>query len=208
MEIAEQIQHANNQPLVVILTGPSGVGKDAALNELKKMDRPWHYVVTATTRPIRHNEIDGVDYIFMEESEFKLSLDQNEFLESANVYEQWYGVPKSQVSEPLKNGLDVILKVDIQGAATIKSLIPQAISIFMIPGTLNDLENRLRTRMTESEEQLKLRLEVAKTELTKLNNFEYYIINEEDNLESTVRQIDTIITAEKQRLNRPHIDII
>ncbi|CAI8372151.1 MAG: Guanylate kinase [Chloroflexota bacterium] len=208
MEIAEQIQHANNQPLVVILTGPSGVGKDAALNELKKMDRPWHYVVTATTRPIRHNEIDGVDYIFMGESEFKLSLDQNEFLESANVYERWYGVPKSQVSEPLKNGLDVILKVDIQGAATIKSLIPQAISIFMIPGTLNDLENRLRTRMTESEEQLKLRLEVAKTELTKLNNFEYYIINEEDNLESTVRQIDTIITAEKQRLNRPHIDII
>lgn len=208
MEIAEQIQHANNQPLVVILTGPSGVGKDAALNELKKMDRPWHYVVTATTRPIRHNEIDGVDYIFMEESEFKLSLDQNEFLESANVFERWYGVPKSQVSEPLKNGLDVILKVDIQGAATIKSLIPQAISIFMIPGTLNDLENRLRTRMTESEEQLKLRLEVAKTELTKLNNFEYYIINEEDNLESTVRQIDTIITAEKQRLNRPHIDII
>lgn len=207
MEIAEQIQHANNQPLVVILTGPSGVGKDAALNELKKMDRPWHYVVTATTRPIRHNEIDGVDYIFMGESEFKLSLDQNEFLESANVYERWYGVPKSQVSEPLKNGLDVILKVDIQGAATIKSLIPQAISIFMIPGTLNDLENRLRTRMTESEEQLKLRLEVAKTELTKLNNFEYYIINEEDNLESTVRQIDTIITAEKQRLNRPHIDI-
>ena len=208
MEIAEQIQHANNQPLVVILTGPSGVGKDAALNELKKMDRPWHYVVTATTRPIRHNEIDGVDYIFMGESEFKLSLDQNEFLESANVYERWYGVPKSQVSEPLKNGLDGILKVDIQGAATIKSLIPQAISIFMIPGTLNDLENRLRTRMTESEEQLKLRLEVAKTELTKLNNFEYYIINEEDNLESTVRQIDTIITAEKQRLNRPHIDII
>ena len=207
MEIAEQIQHANNQPLVVILTGPSGVGKDAALNELKKMDRPWHYVVTATTRPIRHNEIDGVDYIFMGESEFKLSLDQNEFLESANVYERWYGVPKSQVSEPLKNGLDVILKVDIQGAATIKSLIPQAISIFMIPGTLNDLENRLRTRMTESEEQLRLRLEVAKTELTKLNNFEYYIINEEDNLESTVRQIDTIITAEKQRLNRPHIDI-
>ena len=207
MEIAEQIQHANNQPLVVILTGPSGVGKDAALNELKKMDRPWHYVVTATTRPIRHNEIDGVDYIFMGESEFKLSLDQNEFLESANVYERWYGVPKSQVSEPLKNGLDVILKVDIQGAATIKSLIPQAISIFMIPGTLNDLENRLRTRMTESEEQLKLRLEVAKTELTKLNNFEYYIINEEDNLESTVRQIDTIITAEKQRLNRPPIDI-
>ena len=208
MEIAEQIQHANKQPLVVILTGPSGVGKDAALNELKKMDRPWHYVVTATTRPIRHNEIDGVDYIFMGESEFKLSLDQNEFLESANVYERWYGVPKSQVSEPLQNGLDVILKVDIQGAATIKSLIPQAISIFMIPGTLNDLENRLRTRMTESEEQLKLRLEVAKTELTKLNNFEYYIINEEDNLESTVRQIDTIITAEKQRLNRPHIDII
>ena len=207
MEIAEQIQHANNQPLVVILTGPSGVGKDAALNELKKMDRPWHYVVTATTRPIRHNEIDGVDYIFMGESEFKLSLDQNEFLESANVYERWYGVPKSQVSGPLKNGLDVILKVDIQGAATIKSLIPQAISIFMIPGTLNDLENRLRTRMTESEEQLKLRLEVAKTELTKLNNFEYYIINEEGNLESTVRQIDTIITAEKQRLNRPHIDI-
>ena len=192
----------------MILTGPSGVGKDAALNELKKMDRPWHYVVTATTRPIRHNEIDGVDYIFMGESEFKLSLDQNEFLESANVYERWYGVPKSQVSEPLKNGLDVILKVDIQGAATIKSLIPQAISIFMIPGTLNDLEKRLRTRMTESEEQLKLRLEVAKTELTKLNNFEYYIINEEDNLESTVRQIDTIITAEKQRLNRPHIDII
>ena len=86
MEIAEQIQHANNQPLVVILTGPSGVGKDAALNELKKMDRPWHYVVTATTRPIRHNEIDGVDYIFMGESEFKLSLDQNEFLELSLIH--------------------------------------------------------------------------------------------------------------------------
>ena len=116
-------------------------------------------------------------------------------------------MPKSQVSGPLKQGLDVILKVDIQGAATIKSLIPNAISIFMIPGTLNDLENRLRTRMTESEDQLQLRLEVAREELSKLNDFEYYIINKENSLESTVNQIDTILAAEKQRLNRPHIEI-
>jgi len=207
MEISESVQQNNNQPLVVILTGPSGVGKDAALNELKKLERPWHYVVTATTRPRRHNETDGVDYIFMDEAEFRTALENNEFLESANVYDKWYGVPKSQVSGPLKQGLDVILKVDIQGAATIKSLIPNAISIFMIPGTLNDLENRLRTRMTESEDQLQLRLEVAREELSKLNDFEYYIINKENSLESTVNQIDTILAAEKQRLNRPHIEI-
>ena len=207
MEISESVQQHNNQPLVVILTGPSGVGKDAALNELKKSERPWHYVVTATTRPRRHNETNGVDYIFMDEAEFRTALENNEFLESANVYDKWYGVPKSQVSGPLKQGLDVILKVDIQGAATIKSLIPNAISIFMIPGTLNDLENRLRTRMTESEDQLQLRLEVAREELSKLNDFEYYIINKENSLESTVNQIDTILAAEKQRLNRPHIEI-
>ena len=85
MEISESVQQNNNQPLVVILTGPSGVGKDAALNELKKSERPWHYVVTATTRPRRHNETDGVDYIFMDEAEFRTALENNEFLESANV---------------------------------------------------------------------------------------------------------------------------
>lgn len=208
MEISKSVQQSNNQPLVVILTGPSGVGKDAALSELKKVKRPWHYVVTATTRPKRYNEIDGVDYIFLSDSEFTDALNKDEFLESANVYDKWYGVPKSQVTEPLKNGLDVILKVDIQGAATIKSLIPNAISIFMIPETLKDLENRLRTRMTESEAQLELRLDVAKTELTKLNHFEYYIINKEDNLANTVAQIETIIFAEKQKLNRPNIEIL
>jgi guanylate kinase len=207
MEISNLIQQKNNQPLVIILTGPSGVGKDAALNELKKMDRQWHFVVTTTTRSIRFNEINGKDYVFVSPEEFQKTLDQNGFIEYAQVYDKWYGVPKNQVTEPISKGKDVILKVDVQGAATIKSIIPSAISIFMIPGSMSDLEHRLTSRMTESENQLNLRLEVAKTELEQINNFEYYIINSEDNLGGAVEQIDKIITVEKARLNRPPFTI-
>ena len=100
-------------PLLVVLSGPSGVGKDAALNELRKLDRPWHFVVTATTRPIRAGETDGVDYIFLDEPTFLDMKERNEFVECAQVYGNWYGVPKSQVTSGLASGKDVILKIDV-----------------------------------------------------------------------------------------------
>ena len=111
---------------MIVLSGPSGVGKDSALEELKKLDRPWHFAVTATTRPPRPGERDGVDYIFLDAGTFLAMKDRGEFLECAQVYDRWYGAPRSQVREALQRGQDVFLKIDVQGAATVRSLAPES----------------------------------------------------------------------------------
>ena len=136
--------------LLVVLSGPSGVGKDAALAELRKLDRSWHFVVTATTRKIRSGEVHGTDYIFLDEPTFLEMKERDEFVESAQVYGNWYGVPKSQITSALEQGKDVILKIDVQGAATVKKIAPNALFIFIVPGTFEELRERLSQRMTES----------------------------------------------------------
>ena len=194
--------------LLVVLSGPSGVGKDAALAELRKLDRSWHFVVTATTRKIRSGEVHGTDYIFLDEPTFLEMKERDEFVESAQVYGNWYGVPKSQITSALEQGKDVILKIDVQGAATVKKIAPNALFIFMVPGTFEELRERLSQRMTESKADIELRLKAAANELDQGKDFDRQIVNSKDNLGQTVAEIDAIIAEEKVRTDRSPIQII
>jgi len=198
----------DSSPLLVVLSGPSGVGKDAALNELRKLDRPWHFVVTATTRAIRPGETDGVDYIFLDEPTFLGMKDRNEFVECAQVYGRWYGVPRSQVTSGLEAGKDVILKIDVQGAATVRQMAPNALFIFMVPGSFEELQDRLSQRMTESTPEMELRLKTAMDELRQAANFDRQVMNSKDNLRQAVSDIDATIAAEKQRSDRTPIHLL
>mgnify|MGYP003320140466 FL=1 len=194
--------------LLVVLSGPSGVGKDAALAELRKLDRSWHFVVTATTRKIRSGEVHGTDYIFLDEPTFLEMKERDEFVESAQVYGNWYGVPKSQITSALEQGKDVILKIDVQGAATVKKIAPNALFIFMVPGTFEELRERLSQRMTESTADIELRLKAAANELDQGKDFDRQIVNSKDNLGQAVAEIDAIIAEEKVRTGRSPIQII
>ena len=194
------VPEANSPPpLLVVLSGPSGVGKDAALAELKKFDRPWYFAVTATTRQQRPGERDGAPYIFLDNDTFLKMKERDEFLECAEVYGRWYGVPRSQVRQGLQHGRDVILKVDVQGAATIRQLAPEAVFIFMVPSSLDELTRRLAQRKTESAPEMELRLAMAKKELARAEEFEYRVVNRDDGLDQAIADIDAIITAEKCR---------
>jgi guanylate kinase len=187
-------------PLLVILSGPSGVGKDAALARLKVLDRPWHFVVTATTRPQRPDEQDGVDYIFLDTETFLKMKERDEFLEYAEVYGRWYGVPRSQVRQGLESGQDVILKIDVQGAETVRGLAPEAVSIFMVPGDFHELSSRLAKRTTESSPEMELRLRMARQELDRVREFDYRVVNRDGQLDQVISDIDAIIAAEKCRV--------
>ena len=193
-------------PLLIVLSGPSGVGKDAALNALKLLDRPWHFVVTATTRPQRPGEQDGIDYIFLETAAFLEMKEQDELLECAQVYGNWYGVPRSQVSQGLKEGKDVILKVDVQGADTVRKLATEALFIFMVPGSFDELRDRLTQRMTERPSEIDLRLSIAWSELGRVAEYDYRVVNRDDQLKQVIAEIDAIITAEKCRVHPRKVD--
>jgi len=193
-------------PLLIVLSGPSGVGKDAALNALKLLDRPWRFVVTATTRPQRPGEQDGIDYIFLETAAFLEMKEQDELLECAQVYGNWYGVPRSQVSQGLKAGKDVILKVDVQGADTVRKLATEALFIFMVPGSFDELRDRLTQRMTERPSEIDLRLSIAWSELGRVAEYDYRVVNRDDQLEQVIAEIDAIITAEKCRVHPRKVD--
>ncbi|HIB11224.1 MAG: guanylate kinase [Chloroflexi bacterium] len=200
-----QIPDASSAPpLLVVLSGPSGVGKDAALDALKLLDRPWRFVITATTRPQRPGEQDGVDYIFLETAAFLKMKERDDLLECAQVYDYWYGVPRNQVRQGLQDGKDVILKVDVQGADTVRELAPEALFIFMIPSSLDELKSRLTKRETETPSQVALRLSNAQSELGRVGEFDYRVVNREGQLEQAVAEIDAIITAEKCR-TRPRV---
>ena len=187
-------------PLLVVLSGPSGVGKDAALAALKEMDRPWHFAVTTTTRSPRPGERDGVDYNFLDMETFLRMKDRDQFLECAEVYGRWYGVPRSSVRQALKNGRDVILKIDVQGAATIRRLAPEALSIMLLPASHAELRRRLKERMSESASDLELRLRTAQEELAEVGKFDYRVVNRDGGLDQAIADIDAIIAAEKCRV--------
>lgn len=189
------------QPLFIVLSGPSGVGKDAVLTLMKKLLRPFHYVVTATTRPRRATEKNGVNYHFLSRNMFQQMIDDHRFLEWANVYGNHYGVPKDEVSQALARGMDTIVKVDVQGAATIKKILPQAVFIFLAPPSLAALEHRLKRRRSESSQDRALRLARAKEEIESLPMFDYIITSDHDKLDHAVSQIDAIVIAEKCRVN-------
>jgi guanylate kinase len=188
----------------VVISGPSGVGKDAVLAKMKKSGRSFYYVVTATTRPKRSREKNGVHYHFFSRREFQQMIDKHQFLEWANVYGNYYGVPKDEITAALSKGVDVIVKVDVQGAATIKKILPQAVFIFLRPPSMEELEKRLRRRRSESAEDLALRLDKAKEEIKNLSLFDYVITSRQNKLDEVLSQIDAIVTAEKCRV-KPRI---
>jgi guanylate kinase len=190
----------SSRPLLVVLSGPSGVGKDAVLAKMKELGRPFHYVITATTRPKRAREKNGVDYHFLSQEEFQQRIDTQQFLEWANVYGNFYGVPKDEIASALSKGIDAIVKVDVQGAATIKKILPEAVFIFLMPSSMEELEGRLKRRRSESSADLALRLERAKGEMASLPLFDYVIISRQDKLDEVVSQIDAIVAAEKCRV--------
>lgn len=192
------------KPLLVVFSGPSGAGKDAVLNRMKELGRPFYYVITATTRPKRASEKNGVDYYFLSHKEFQQMIDKNQFLEWANVYGNYYGVPKGEVTSALFKGMDAVIKVDVQGAATIKKILPQAVFIFLMPPSMEELEKRLRKRHSESTADLALRLERAKEEIKSVSLFHYVITSYQDKVDDVVSHIDAIVAAEKCRV-KPRI---
>ena len=189
-------------PLLVVISGPSGVGKDMTIQRLKEMGHPFYFVVTATTRPQRPNEVHGVDYFFISMSEFAEMIDQEELLEYAVVYGDYKGIPKKQVRQALASNKDVIMRIDVQGAATIRKLVPEAILIYLSAESEEALVRRLRERKTEPEDQLKMRIATARQESKRLDIFDYVVINAEDQLEQTCQTIAAIIKAEKCRLKQ------
>lgn len=186
-------------PLVVIISGPSGVGKDTVVRRMEELGYPFHFVVTATSRPRRENEVDGRDYHFVTAQEFEEMIRKGELLEHAIVYGQYKGIPKAHVRDALDSGKDVILRLDVQGAATVRRLIPDAVTIFLTAASEEELFQRLRTRKTEDAEQLRKRMETAREEMKRLPEFDYVVVNSDCNLDDAVHTIAAIITAEKCR---------
>lgn len=194
-------------PLLIVISGPSGVGKDVTINCLKDLGQPFHFVVTATTRPKRSDEVDGVDYFFISKGEFADMIEKEELLEYALVYGDYKGIPKQQVREALASGKDVIMRIDVQGAATIRRLVPEAVLIYLSAESEEALVQRLQQRKTEPEDQLKIRIATAREEAKRLDLFDYVVINAEDKLDETCRKIAAIITAEKCRVEQREINL-
>lgn len=189
------------RPVLVVISGPSGVGKDATIQCLKARGYPCHFVVTTTTRPLRPGEVDGRDYQFVSEAAFARMIVQGELIEHALVYGQYKGIPKAGARAALASGQDAILRLDVQGAATVRRLVPQAVTIFLTAESEQALIERLRRRHTEDEVQLQRRIETARAELSAAREFEYRVVNRECSLDATVDQVIAIIQAEKCRID-------
>ncbi|MCJ7769410.1 MAG: guanylate kinase [Dehalococcoidales bacterium] len=188
------------KPLLLVLSGPSGAGKDAVLTRLKEMGFPLEFIVTVTTRPRRNSEKDNIDYHFVSGESFQKMIEAKELLEWAKVYGNWYGVPGQPVKQALAEGRDTILKIDIQGATTIKKILPQAVFIFLMPLSKEDLVTRLRGRNSESASDLDLRLRTVEEEIKKLPIFDYVIVNKHGQIDQVILEVKAIITAEKLRV--------
>jgi len=199
----QDLHHPESNPLLVIISGTSGAGKDSVARALvKRMEEsgyPTHFVITATSRCMREDEVDGVDYFFVSKAAFERMIAQDELLEYALVYDQYKGIPKTQVREAMESGKDVVMRLDIQGAATIRKMAPEAVLIFITVSSEIELAKRLKRRRTESDEQLRIRLETARNEMEHIPEFDYVITNIDGKLDHTVDTALAIVIAEKCR---------
>ncbi len=202
--VAEPIDPYNfrSPPMLVVLSGPSGVGKDTLLHRLRDSGLDFAFVVTATTRPCRPGEVHGRDYLFVSKSEFADMIEADELLEFSLVYGDYKGIPKQQVREALASGKDVIMRVDVQGAAKVRKLVPEAITIFVAPESEEELVRRLTERNTESDESLRLRIATAREEMKRAHEFDFIVINRAGQQDAAVAQIVAIIMAEHCRVGR------
>lgn len=201
-------EHILNPPaLLVVVSGPSGVGKDAAVNRMKERGLPFHFVVTATDRLMRPGEVHGVDYFFISTEEFQEMIEQDELLEWAVVYGNYKGIPKAQIRAAMASGNDIVLRIDVQGSATIKKIVPNAVFIFLAASDMDELMDRLVARKTETGIDLERRKKTAREEMRALPMFDYVVINRDEELDTAVNQIMCIIQAEKARVRPRQISL-
>lgn len=186
-------------PLAIIISGPSGAGKDSVVQRMKERGLPFHFVVTATDRAPRPGEVHGEDYYFYPTDVFRRMIAQGEMLEHATVYGQLKGIPRAQVRHALDTGKDVVMRLDVQGADTVKSLIPEVVTVFLTVESEEELVARLRERRTESPEALQERLETARRELERIPEFDYTVVNRHCALDEAVDDVVAIIRAEHCR---------
>jgi len=193
--------------LLVVISGPAGVGKDAVLQRMQEQGCSFHFVVTATDRPPRPGEVHGVDYFFLTTEEFTGMIEQDELLEHAIVYGQHKGIPKQQVREALSSGQDVVMRIDVQGAATVRRLVPGAVLIFLTASSEQELEQRLRGRGGDSPAQLQQRLATAHGEVKRVSEFDYVVLNRDGELDQAVDGVLAIIRAEHCRVEPRVVDL-
>jgi guanylate kinase len=195
------------QPLLVVISGPSGVGKDSVVNGLRENGLPVHFVVTATTRQRRPEEVHGKDYFFVSKDEFAAMIEHDELIEYAIVYGDYKGIPKQQVREALASGKDVVLRLDVQGASTVRKLAPEATLIFLTTRTEEELVERLKARKTDTPEDLSLRIATARQELKSAAGFDYAVVNADGCLEQTIQTVTAIIDAEHHRVKQRKVKL-
>lgn len=199
--------HLPQYPLLIVISGPSGVGKDTIANMMMERRGTFHFVVTATTRPPRPGEVHGQDYFFVSNDEFARMIEEDELLEYAFVYNDYKGIPKQQIRDALASGKDVIMRIDPQGSATIRKLAPNAIFIFLTAESEEAMVKRLRERKSETPEGLNLRIATARQEMKRIHEFDYVVVNADEQREETVAKILCIIEAARCRVGQQPIEL-
>jgi guanylate kinase len=198
---------AQQPGLLFVLSAPSGAGKDSVIQALKEKGLNFHVVASVTTRAPRPGESEGHPYYFISPEAFERMVSNHELLEHANVHGNWYGQPTQQITDNLRQGRDVLLKIDVQGARTVREKLPGAIYIFLVPGSIDELIDRLTNRQTETADERKRRLADAEFELAQQKYYDYVIANRQGQLEEAVENLQAIITAEHCRTHPRYIEI-
>jgi guanylate kinase len=192
-------------PLLIVISGPSGVGKDSVVQRMQERGLAFYFVVTATSRAPRPEEVHGVDYFFVSDQTFQQMIVEDELIEHAIVYGDYKGIPKQQVRDALNSSMDVVMRLDVQGAATVKNLVPEAILIFLSASSEDELVTRLRNRKSDSESQIQKRIEIGRQEMKRVTEFDYVVINHNCQLDIAVDDILSIICAEHRRVHRRQV---
>ena len=205
--MGDDLYNLKSNPLLIVLSGPSGVGKDTVLNALKQSEHHFYFVVTANTRPRRPEEVDGVDYIFVTKERFAEMIDNDELLEHAVVYGDYKGIPKQQVRDALASGVDVLMRLDVQGAATVRRLVPEAVLIYLSASSEEELVARLKARKTDPPDQLQLRIATSRQEMRRVNEFDYVVINRDDCENDAVKDVLAIVRAEHLRTRQRVVNL-
>ena len=198
---------SHQQGLLFVLSAPSGTGKDTVINALKEQGMDFHVVASVTTRNPRPGEYDGHPYYFVDQETFDAMVAHNELLEYARVHDNWYGQPLQQIHEHLQSGHDVLLKIDVQGAATVRQKLAGAIFIFLTPGSVEELVERLIARQTETEQERQRRLLDAQNELAQQDQYDYVIENRQGLLNEAAERSRAIIVAEHCRTQPRYVHI-